>query len=96
MKKLQLNMQGLHNPVVLTRKQLKNVLGGDPPMTNPASCCAHATDQMGGGVVWCCGLTQSAAIAQANSWATIQGFADVHWCCDSCSQSTSENCDVPA
>lgn len=39
MKKLQLKMQELNNPVVLTREQLKNVLGGDPPVTTKYYDC---------------------------------------------------------
>jgi hypothetical protein len=90
MKKLKLKALGLGAKEILTREQLKYVLGGSGGSGtgggggntgggSGGTCCAHNID-------WgykSCGLDKSTAIAYADQYASTSGQAG-YWCCDSC------------
>jgi hypothetical protein len=92
MKKLKLKALGLGAKEILTREQLKYVLGGDGSGSGTGggggntgggsggTCCAHSAD-------WIsyvkCGVTQATAIAYADQYASTSGNPG-YWCCDSC------------
>lgn len=88
MKKLKLKALELGAMELLTRSQLKNVLGGDDygNGAGAGTCCAHWSEAPGN-EEWCCGLDKAAAIAKA---ASFPGGGN--WCCDSCQGHVTDNC----
>lgn len=77
MKKLKLNLSDLPEAELLTKDQLKNIVGGS---LSGGTCRYHYTDS--GLDVYSDCMSQSAAISGANS--AVQYWPDAHWCCDSC------------
>ncbi len=83
MKKLKLKLQELTNPAILTRQQLKNVMGGDMNGSGSGTGkCAVNCPMPDGGVSY--NLSYADAIDLYNQCVSL-GVSDAHWCCDSCS-----------
>ena len=83
MKKLKLDLQSL-NAEVLTRSQLKQILGGDGSSGGsgspfPGGCCVHTSSWNG----YQCSLNYNAAQTLFDNG---NGGWD-NWCCDSCASS---------
>jgi len=79
MKKLKLNFQDL-NAEVLTRSQLKQILGGQASSGDfPGGCCVHTSSWNG----YQCQLSYGGANTLFDNG---NGGWD-NWCCDSCSES---------
>ena len=76
MKKIKLSLQQLDNAEVLTREQLKKVLGGKNCGVLIDGTWREITSTVNSG----CSTTQCVALSYLNN-----GFA-TGWCCDSCSQ----------
>jgi hypothetical protein len=80
MKKLKLNLQQFEGAEVLTRSQLKKVLGGGggDGTGSGGNCQALVSGNEGGTVV-----------LEGMDASTAQNVADmIHWCCDSCCTAT--------
>jgi hypothetical protein len=76
MKKLKLKALELGAMELLTRAQLKNVLGGDD-YGGAGTCCAHSADWIS---YVSCGLDKATAIAYADQYASGSGQHG-YWCC---------------
>jgi len=65
---------------VLTRMQMKNVVGGLASASGSGGCCAHNADWSNSQ----CGYSSaSEAQSAASSWASTTG-SHGYWCCQSC------------
>lgn len=90
MKKLKLNLQNLEGAEVLTREQLKMVMGG---FEQGSGCGNVITDQNGNRCVFS-GVSKQEAIQNSydfntGNYESAAGFfgtstVDVNWCCSSC------------
>ncbi|MGN6439875.1 MAG: TIGR04149 family rSAM-modified RiPP [Agriterribacter sp.] len=78
MKKLKLKLQDFEGAKMLTKEQLKRVMGGSDS-SYPGGCCVHSGDWEG----YNCGLSRSQA---DNLFDGGNGGWD-NWCCDSCQDS---------
>ena len=80
MKKL--NLQQLDGVEVLTRSQLKQILGGDG---SSGGTCAYyyPNGSASGGPVVTYNVSSQDAQDYANAWG-----AGAHWCCDNCSSAS--------
>jgi hypothetical protein len=74
MKKLKLNLQQFEGAEVLTRSQLKQIVGGEAGTGGGGNCQAQVVGGEGGLIVI---EDQTASGAQ-------NAPNMVHWCCDSC------------
>lgn len=78
MKKLRLGALNYGNTEVLSREQLRKIMGGDGSGVSAGCCCEH---HVANGFDWYnCGLSK----AQAQAAALQSGG---QWCCDSCPSS---------
>lgn len=79
MKKLRLRFQDFGDTEVLTREQLKKIMGGEGSGGGGNGCCCeHHVDN---GFDWyTCGMTKAEAISAAAA-------SGGKWCCDSCPSS---------
>lgn len=74
MKKLKLNLSTLLGAEILTREQLKKVVGG--MYSGGGCCCAHHNGW------YTCGMSRGQAKSKADEFA--QTYGEGKWCCDSC------------
>lgn len=77
MKKLRLKALKFGVKEILTRDQLKSVMGG----FGSGTCCWHNQDWNAYG----CGLDRDTAQSRADDYASNNGAGNSgYWCCDSC------------
>lgn len=82
MKKLKLNLANMPGVQVLSREQLKTIMGGDVGSGNTGSggtCCWHSESWDASG----CGISKDRAIEIATQYAIETGNRGM-WCCDNC------------
>ena len=77
MKKLKLNLANTPGAQVLTREQLRTIIGGE--QGSAGTCCWHSESWD----AWLCGISKQTAQDAATQYAIETGNRGM-WCCDSC------------